>query len=254
VFAFRDSRGSAQVAFTDRHGGSSVGAYASLDLGTPRDAGGAGADPQRLQAARANIDLVVREFAGAGSGPPPLQVMDQVQGADVAIVEEAGLLAGGPPAEADALVTALPGVVLVVRIADCVPVLLADPAAGVVAAVHAGRPGLVAGVVPAALAAMTDLGATRIHAWVGPRVCGGCYEVPAAMREEVSTVVPEAWGETSWGTPSVDVGAGVLAQLRRAEVEVVDAARCTREDEDLYSYRRQGTASGRLGGLVWTRP
>jgi hypothetical protein len=73
------------------------------------------------------------------------------------------------------------------------------------------------------------------------------------MRADVAAVVPEAYAETSWGTPSVDVGAGVRAQLAAAGVEVVDASRCTREDEDLYSYRRQGEGSGRLAGLVWVR-
>ena len=260
MFAFQDSRDAVEVAFTDRHGGSSTGGFASLDLATPRDP----ADAEQLRAARENLDLVARVFTGAPdgalspaspvSGPPslpPVVVMRQVHGADVAVVDEAS--ASAPPV-ADALVTTAPGVVLLVRVADCVPVLLSDATAGVVAAVHAGRPGLVAGVVPAALAAMADLGAADVRAWVGPRVCGACYEVPTAMRAEVSAVVPEAWGETSWGTPSVDVGAGVLAQLAAGGVEVVDAARCTREDEDLFSYRRQGTASGRLGGLVWMRP
>jgi copper oxidase (laccase) domain-containing protein len=75
------------------------------------------------------------------------------------------------------------------------------------------------------------------------------------MREEVAAAVPQAWAETSWGTPSVDIGAGVRAQLRQLEVHpVVAVPRCTREDLDLYSYRRQGTESGRLGGLVWVRP
>ena len=74
------------------------------------------------------------------------------------------------------------------------------------------------------------------------------------MRADVAAVVPEAYAETSWGTPSVDVGAGVRAQLAAAGVEVVDASRCTREAEDLYSYRRQGAESGRLAGLVWVRP
>jgi polyphenol oxidase len=164
---------------------------------------------------------------------------------------------GAAPEEtpvADALVTALPGVVLLVRVADCVPVLLADVESGVVAAVHAGRPGLVAGVVPAAVRAMRRPGASSVRAWMGPHVCGRCYEVPASMRAEVAGVVPEAWAETSWGTPSVDIGAGVLAQLRSEDVDVVDASRCTVEDDDLFSYRRQGSSSGRLGGLVWIRP
>jgi len=139
-------------------------------------------------------------------------------------------------------------------VADCVPLLLADVDRRVVAAAHAGRPGLVAGIVPATVARMRELGAARIVAWLGPSVCGRCYEVPADMREQVAAAVPASFSETSWGTPAVDVAAGVVAQLEAGGVEVVDAFRCTLEDDDLYSYRRQGTASGRLGGLVWVRP
>jgi copper oxidase (laccase) domain-containing protein len=73
------------------------------------------------------------------------------------------------------------------------------------------------------------------------------------MREEVAAVVPEAWAETTRGTPALDLGAGVLAQLSRHDVEVRDLSRCTVEHEDLFSFRRQGTNSGRLGGLIWMR-
>jgi copper oxidase (laccase) domain-containing protein len=58
---------------------------------------------------------------------------------------------------------------------------------------------------------------------------------------------------TTWGTPSLDIGAGVRAQLADAGVAVVDLARCTRESADLYSYRRDGAGAGRLGGLVRLR-
>jgi YfiH family protein len=145
-------------------------------------------------------------------------------------------------------------VILLVRVADCVPLLLADIEHSVVGAAHAGRPGLVAGIVPATVARMRELGAGRITAWLGPHVCGRCYEVPAEMRAEVAATVPASFAETSWGTPAVDVGAGVVAQLEAEGIEVVDASRCTLEDDDLFSYRRQGVASGRLGGLVWVRP
>ena len=168
-------------------------------------------------------------------------------------VDEASLTAGGVPT-ADALGTALPAVVLMVRVADCVPVLLADPEAGVLGAVHVGRPGLVAGVVGRAVRRAGELGATRLRAWMGPHVCGDCYEVPPAMRADVARTVPEAFARTSWGTASVDLGAGVLAQLRGAGIapaDVVDASRCTLEHPDLYSYRRDGLRSGRLAGLVW---
>ena len=155
--------------------------------------------------------------------------------------------------QVDGLVTALPEVTLVVRVADCVPVLLADLDRRLVGALHAGRPGLVAGIVPAGLDALRSLGARRLTAWVGPHVCGSCYEVPSSMREDVCRVVPAAWAETSWGTPAVDVGAGVVAQLREGGVDVVDAARCTREHEDLYSFRRDGQDAGRMAGLVRVR-
>ncbi len=155
--------------------------------------------------------------------------------------------------EADGIVTDRPGTTLLVRAADCVPVLLADPMAGVIGAAHCGRPGLAAGVVPATVARMRDLGAgsTRcVTAWVGPHVCGACYEVPAEMQAEVGEVVPAAVATTSWGTPSLDLGAGVLAQLAAAGVTAHDASRCTRESADLYSYRRDGLRAGRLAGLI----
>jgi YfiH family protein len=141
-------------------------------------------------------------------------------------------------------------VVLLVRAADCVPVLLADPSAGVLGAAHAGRAGVAAGVVPATVEAMRDLGATDVTAWVGPHVCGDCYEVPVALRDEVAAAVPETRATTSWGTPSLDLGAGVRAQLEVAGARVVDVSACTRESPDLYSYRRDGAGSGRLAGLI----
>ena len=251
MFAFQDTQTEADrtvdVAFTDRHGGLSGGPFASLNL-----AASPGDDPETVER---NIARAARAFAGVADGgaAPTVVRMRQVHGADVHVVDQASLVAADAPV-ADALVTSLRDVVLMVRVADCVPVLLADLAAGVVGAVHAGRPGLVAGVVPRAVRAMRDQGAGTLRAWVGPHVCGACYEVPSEMRADVSAVVPEAFAETSWGTPSVDVGAGVVAQLREHAVEVVDASRCTREDEELFSYRRQGRTSGRLAGLVRLRP
>ena len=151
------------------------------------------------------------------------------------------------------MVTDRRGLALAVLTADCVPVLLADPVAGVAAAAHAGRPGLVAGVVPAAVEAMAGLGAepARIVARTGPAVCGRCYEVPAAMRAEVGAAVPEAWAETAGAPRRVDVTAGVHAQL--APLGVRDRQRsavCTLESADHFSYRRDRT-TGRLAGYVW---
>jgi YfiH family protein len=245
VFAFQDTQGPVEIAFTDRHGASCGGPFASLDLAER------GSHPTGVLAR--NVAAVTRAFVGE-EGLPLLRGLvrlHQVHGADVHVVEEP---TGEHVPVADALVTRLPGVALMVRVADCVPVLLADPVAGVVAAAHAGRPGLAAGIVPATVAAMRGLGAVAITGWVGPHVCGACYEVPDRLRAEVAAVVPASYAQTSWGTPALDIGAGVLAQLRADGVEVRDASRCTVEDDDLYSYRRQGEQSGRLAGLVWRRP
>jgi len=287
VLAFTDTRGAVEVVFTDRHGGAGAsggaGAGDALDLAEPPL--GAPDLESRLALLEENIDVlghaVARGSEPTGANPfelapgtplPGIVRIRQVHGSHVHVadrewLERSRLRAEDVPAgstvelvaarslvEADGLVTDVPGVAPLVRVADCVPVLLADPDRGVVGAAHAGRNGLVAGVVPATVGRMRDLGAERLVAWVGPHICGRCYEVPEEMRREVAAAVPEAAAETSWGTPAVDVGAGVVAQLRAEGVEVVDASRCTREDEDLWSYRRDGGAAGRLGGLVWVRP
>lgn len=240
MYHWRSSRGPVDLAFTDRLGGVSGSPYAALNLALDD-----GDDP----AARAeNLRRVVTDFA------PGAVVADmrQVHGSAVAVVDCQDPTEGRP--EADALVSADPDAVLVVRVADCVPVLLADPDAGVIGAVHAGRPGLAAGVVPAAVARMRDLGARDVTAWLGPRICGACYEVPEEMRDAVGALVPEAVATTSWGTPALDIGAGVRAQLEGLEVEVLDVGGCTRESADLYSYRRDGAGAGRLAGLIRRRP
>lgn len=234
------TQGGAHFAFTDRWGGVSAVPHDSLNLG-----GAVGDDPA---AVRAN-----RERAAASIGRDPDRVvwMHQVHGSDVAVVDAPW---GTDPAPAvDALVTARADLTLAVLTADCVPVLLADPVAGVVAAAHAGRPGLMAGIVPAAVETMITQGAAadRMIAALGPAVCGKCYEVPAEMRDEVSALVPEAYAETSWGTPAVDVAAGVRAQLARAGVRVTQGPDvCTRESADHFSYRRDRD-TGRLAGYVW---
>ena len=260
MFVHQDARGQVEIAFTDRHGGLSGGPFASLNLGHA-----AGDDEDVVLA---NLTLVARAMehtpgqtgrpvgGGPGAGPP-VALMRQVHGDTVHVVAPGRV---GEVPEADALVTVHAGVILAARAADCLPLLIADEEAGVVAAAHAGREGMRAGVVGATLEAMHELGARRVHAWIGPHICGACYEVPESMRAEVALELPEAAGETSWGTPSLDLARGVGSQLaaagprRPVVTEIVRAGGCTREDPDLFSYRRQGGASGRLAGLIWRRP
>ncbi|MFI1070005.1 peptidoglycan editing factor PgeF [Streptomyces puniciscabiei] len=236
----REGVSGAHFAFTDRWGGVSAAPYEELNLG-----GAVGDEPE---AVRTNRDIAAKSL---GLDPGRVVWMNQVHGADVAVVD--GPWADRPVPEVDAIVTARRGLALAVLTADCVPVLLADPVAGVVAAVHAGRPGMVKGVVPAAVRAMGELGAEpgRIVARTGPAVCGRCYEVPEAMRAEVAAVEPAAHAETSWGTPAVDVSAGVHAQLDRLGVrDRAQSPECTLESGDHFSYRRDRT-TGRLAGYVW---
>jgi copper oxidase (laccase) domain-containing protein len=97
---------------------------------------------------------------------------------------------------------------------------------------------------------MASLGATRIRAWLGPSICGACYEVPAALRDEVAAAVPATRSRTSWGTPALDLPAGARSQLEAAGVDVEYTGGCTLETETLYSYRRNPT-TGRFAGLLW---
>lgn len=228
----------AGLALTGRPGGAGVAPYDSLNLATS-----VGDDPSTVSANR-------RRVADAtGVGADRVVFMRQVHGRDVEVVT--GPRRGEPPA-VDALVSDRPGLVLAVLVADCAPVLVADPDAGVVGVAHAGRQGLVAGVVPALVEAARKLGARRLTARVGPSVCGRCYEVPASMRAEVAALVPQAWSVTRSGTPGLDVAAGVVAQLRAAGASVQQVAGCTLEGGDLFSYRRDGV-TGRFAGLAWMR-
>ncbi|WGW13315.1 peptidoglycan editing factor PgeF [Saxibacter everestensis] len=228
------------AAFTDRRGGYSSAPYSSFNLATH-----VGDRPDDVSANRSALAIVT------GLPTSSLVFMDQVHGRAVHLVDERHREGEAPVA--DALVTSRPGIALAVMVADCVPVLLADPAAGVIGAVHAGRPGMIAGVVPAAVSAMRELGAERIEAVVGPSVCPRCYEVPAEMRAAAAQVAPVSASVTRTGTPAIDVAAGVVWQLHEAAVDVRWLDGCTRERDDLYSYRRD-SRTGRFAGLVWIDP
>ncbi|MCL6733861.1 peptidoglycan editing factor PgeF [Streptomyces neyagawaensis] len=237
----RENASGAHFAFTDRWGGVSAAPYEELNLG--------GAVGDDAAAVTTNRELAAKSL---GLDPGRVVWMKQVHGADVAVVDGPWGSAVDIPS-VDAIVTTGRGLALAVLTADCVPVLLADPVAGVAAAAHAGRPGMVAGVVPAAVKAMIELGAdpARIVARTGPAVCGRCYEVPEAMRADVAAVEPTAYAETSWGTPAVDVSAGVHSQLERLGVHDREQSPvCTLESRDHFSYRRDRT-TGRLAGYVW---
>jgi len=212
-----------------------VGDFASLNLG-----GHVGDDPLVVES---NRTIVAKAF---GVKRDRLLFMNQRHGADVVVVD--GSWEGEAP-EADGLVTISTDLVLAVLVADCTPVLLVDRVAGVAAAVHAGRPGMMSGIAGRAVDVMTDLGARSITATVGPSICGRCYEVPEAMRSQAARVSPVAAAISWQGTPAIDVAAAVVDQLRARSVVVQWIAGCTRESEDLFSYRRRHR-TGRCAGVV----
>ncbi len=209
----------ARVVVTSRAGGISVGPYAQGNL-----ASHVGDEPGAVAANRARLAEAL------GVPPGRLVVLQAVSGGPVGVVgedglpdlgERAGVGEGAEAAEGaevdgvEALVTRATDLGLAVLVADCVPVLLADVQAGVIGAAHSGRRGLAAGIVPATVAAMLEQGASadRMTAWVGPGICGSCYEVGAAVQAEVATLVPASVSTTAWGTPGLDLLAGVRAQL-----------------------------------------
>lgn len=242
-----------RAVFTESAGGVSPAPWAApgspgLNLGLT-----CGDDAERV---RANRALLVGRLG--------LDVVyaSQVHGAGVLEVTGPASAERDVVGEADGLVTAVPGLGLAVQVADCVPVLLADVRAGVVGVAHAGRRGVELDVVGAVLDAMGRLGAepADMDVVVGPSACGRCYEVPAAMREEVAALAPLSTSTTTWGTPALDLPAAVIARLRSAGVRsIIHDARCTIEDPSLFSHRRAtrpggpGT-TGRLAGVVALDP
>ena len=149
---------------------------------------------------------------------------------------------------------------LAIMVADCIPVVLVGSVEGektvpVLAVAHAGRRGLLDGVLQTTVARMRELGAAHITAWLGPSICGACYEVPEAMRAESTELIPQVHSVTGANTPGLDLPAGARAVLEAAGVEVsTECARCTYEEPSVYSYRgftNRGEKPGRIAGLVW---
>jgi YfiH family protein len=214
--------------FTNRTGGASSGAFASLNLGTHVS--------DDLGDVLSNRALLAEELG-------PIQYMSQVHGNRVAIIEEVS----DEDPTADALVTGIPGISLAVQVADCIPLLLHSDQS--VAAVHVGRKGLVNGVATAAIDVMREMGSSEITAIIGPSICGSCYEVSQEIHDEVVAVHPDARAETFQGTPALDLPRALRTVLEKLKISIVDESRCTLEDVNLYSYRRDGV-TGRQAGII----
>jgi YfiH family protein len=164
----------------------------------------------------------------------------QVHGTTVVTVTSPGEHAG---AGADAAITRVPGAKLAVRTADCVPVVLVGD--GVVGVVHAGWRGLASGVVERTVGAMG--GAREAH--VGPHIRAGCYEFGADALDEVTAALgASVRTTTTWGTPALDLAAGVRTVL--GDVPIIDAGACTACSDIYYSWRAR-RESARFATIAW---
>ena len=217
-------------SFTDRTGGLSTGAFLSRNL-----AKHVGDDQATVLSNRAELENLLGL---------PIQFMNQVHGDGVTTVG-AEIIA---EPTADALVTQSAGIGLAVMVADCIPLLLAS--SQTVAAVHVGRKGLMNEVALSAINEMRSHDTSDITAVIGPSICGECYEVSQDIYDDVSKTFPLAASKTRNGEFSLDLSRALIDQLQSLGVRVVDEGRCTVEERNLYSYRRDGV-TGRQVGVVW---
>ena len=216
--------------FTNRTGGLSAGAFQSLNLAHHVE--------DDANVVTRNRKILEEDLA------MPVAYMNQVHGNALCEVD------ARPEVEptADALITRRKGVALAVMVADCIPLLMANSCA--VAAVHVGRRGLINGVAKQALQQLRAIDPSPITAVVGPSICGSCYEVSENIYREVVDLYPVAASSTVEGTFALDLSKALVEELRGESVTVLDESRCTVEDLDLYSYRRDGV-TGRQAGVIW---
>ena len=226
-----------RMVFTSRAGGASAIPYDSFNLGHH-----VGDDPAAVAANRDRLKRV--------TGVDDIVWMEQLHTNTVTVID-------GPQDEpvpaTDAIVTTQRRLGLGVLVADCTPVLLVDVAAGVIAAAHAGRLGARNGIIVNTVREMEKLGAQpeRIQVVMGPAASGKNYEVPKEMAEDVERRLPGSKTRTSTGTWGIDVRAGLIRQLMGLGITAIESdPRCTIENEDFFSYRREGT-TGRQAGLIW---
>lgn len=190
---------------------------------------------------------------------PHLRVVrvKQVHGAELIVADGRTPPVAG---DADGLFTACPGTAVAIATADCVPVLLAAPAARVVAAVHAGWRGSLAGIVPRAVATFRErfgVPPPEIRAALGPSIGGCCYEVERDIAEKFASrygpSMWEAWTNGRTGKGTLDLRTVNERLLRHAGIPaeaITHVGPCTScGNADLASYRVQGPKAGRQ--LSW---
>ena len=189
--------------------------------------------------------------------PSPLAVVEarQVHGSSIAIIER-------PPtspyfvAGCDALLTRHPGVALLIRTADCLPILLVDPVKAAIGILHAGWRGLAAWLPMRAVSAFREAYHSEpraLHVAIGPSIHACCYAVGPEFARHFGP-----WVRQRTGRRTCDLIGATMSQLRRSGVprhRIVDSRQCTGcHTRDWYSVRREGDATGRMTSLIMVRP
>jgi len=225
--------------FFGRQGGVSTGEFAGLNVSYATGDDAAAVDRNRR---------IVADSLGGG----PLVTLRQVHSSRVVTVEAGAL--PGPATEADALVTRRADVLLGILTADCAPLLLLDPHAGVIGAAHAGWRGAVEGILDNTVAAMEALGAQRrrIHLEIGPTISGRNYEVGEAFKDNVLAAPPHAgpaFATPPGGRPHFDLPGFLLREAARLGLAGVgNLDRCTYAHPERYFSHRHATHRGTRTG------
>jgi YfiH family protein len=234
-----------QAVFT-RQGGTSPEPWASLNLG-----GTVGDDPQRVSENRRRL------LAALGRDPGTVYDVWQVHGVEVALAQ-APRSPGSPHLQADIILTDQPGLILMMRFADCVPIFLHDPSHRAIGIVHAGWLGTVRGAASAAVQAMQAQFGTdpaNLVAGIGPSIGPDHYEVG----NDVTMQVRQAFGTDAPGLISMQNGrthlnlwAANRLLLERAGVRNVEiAGLCTVcHNDDWFSHRAEHGRTGRFGAVI----
>jgi YfiH family protein len=218
----------AQILFTARPGGTSVGPFDSFNLGDH-----VGDASKSVEDNRQILQGLISQ--------PKLKFMNQVHGNEVVEVHEDST----SPITADALFTRSKGVPLVVLSADCLPILIKGE--NIVAAIHAGRKGILNGIIGKVIERVRSISDGEYVATIGPAICEKCYEVDLEMYLDAIGREPSL--ATNPDSHCLDLKRAATEQLKIRNIKVVDIGICTAHDLKYFSYRRD-EITGRNAGVI----
>lgn len=195
-----------------------------------------------------NLNLAGKSLGVDGE---KIYFLSQVHGTDSLTIDGTELRDDVQKKEGDIVLTRAAQVAAAIRTADCVPVLLACPETGWVAACHSGWQGCVRQAAPQAVSALRAAGATRILAAIGPHISTAAFEVSGDVAEQLVDASPDKnIVDYSYKKPHIDLRKMVRAQLLTSgllDEEIDDVPGCTFLDEaNYFSFRRDGNPSGRM--------